>query len=60
VNILSYPTLAIPAARPGFRASVSDKGADAVAGIGHVMHTSATTVIIIINYYLLFFIIIYY
>jgi hypothetical protein len=29
--------------RPGFRAAVSDKGADAATGSGHVMHTSATT-----------------
>jgi hypothetical protein len=29
--------------RPGLRALVSDKGADAATGIGHVMHTSATT-----------------
>jgi hypothetical protein len=30
--LVSFPFLAIPAARPGFHASVSDKGADAATG----------------------------
>jgi hypothetical protein len=41
--LVSFPFLAISAARPGLRAEEKGKGVgDAATGIGHVMHTSAT------------------